>query len=232
MEKRTRNAFHDLVGLFLPRRCAACDNGLLRHEESLCLGCTEELPRTRFHSDPQNKVEQLFWGRIPLSAASSFLQFTRGGMVQHMLHRLKYNGDRDIGMTLGRLMAEEVMQCPRFADVRIALPVPLHPRKERQRGFNQSQVLVDGMREVWPLKNLDRELLRVVSTSTQTKRGRMERWGNVKEAFQLAHPEALHDEHVLLVDDVITTGATIESCAIALMHVPGIRISVFSCACA
>ncbi len=204
----------------------------MRKEDSLCLRCEEELPRTRFHADPQNKVEQLFWGRIPLQAASAYLQFTTGGMVQHMLHRLKYKGDREVGIALGKRMAEDAMACSRFADVDIALPVPLHPQRERARGFNQSQVLVDGMREVWPLKNMERELLRVVSTSTQTKRGRMERWGNVKEAFQLAHPEALRDTHVLLVDDVVTTGATIEGCAKALLHVPGIRISVFTCACA
>ena len=227
-----RNALYDLAGLFLPRRCAGCDTALMRHERSICLGCATELPFTRFHDDPDNAVEQVFKGRLRLQAASALLKFSRDGIVQHMLHRLKYKGDRDVGMELGAWMAREAMGCSRFADVDMAIAVPLHAAKLRQRGFNQAQVLVDGLREVWPLKDPGRELLRIVSTRTQTKKGRLERWANVKQAFQVAHPEVLRDAHVLLVDDVVTTGATIEACALALAPVPGIRLSVFTCACA
>ena len=124
------------------------------------------------------------------------------------------------------------MKSARFADVDVLLAVPLHPRKQKQRGYNQAQVLVDGMREVWPLREVDTGLLRVVHTSTQTKRSRLARWTNVKAAFQLSDPQALAGAHVLLVDDVVTTGATIEGCALALADVPGIRISVLACACA
>jgi len=226
------NALYDLVGLFLPRLCAGCDTALMRNEGAICLGCESELPLTRFHDDEHNAVEQVFKGRVRLDAASALLRFTRDGMVQHMLHRLKYKGDREVGLELGRRMAREAMSCHRFAQVDTAIAVPLHAAKLRQRGFNQAQVLVDGMREVWPLKDPGRELLRVVSTRTQTKKGRIERWTNVKQAFHLAHPEALRDAHVLLVDDVVTTGATIEACALALAPVPGLRLSVFTCACA
>lgn len=227
-----RNVLHDLAGLFLPRRCAACDGPLMRFESGICLRCAEELPRTRFHDDEQNRVEQLFWGRSRLESASAFLHFSRDGMVQRMLHRLKYKGDDEVGRELGRRMARDVMTSRRFASVDAALAVPLHPRKLHRRGYNQAQIIVDGMREEWPLRSIDHELLRVVSTSTQTRRGRLDRWKNVKEAFQLAQPEHLRDMHVLLVDDVITTGATIEACAMALAPVPGIRISVLACACA
>lgn len=228
----TANTLYDLVGLFLARRCAGCDAALMRNEGAICLGCENELPLTRFHDDAQNAVEQVFKGRVRLEAASALLRFTRDGMVQHMLHRLKYKGDRDVGLELGRRMAHEAMSCRRFAGVDVAIAVPLHAAKLRQRGFNQAQVLVDGMREVWPLKDPGRELLRIVSTRTQTKKGRLERWANVKQAFHLAHPEMLRDAHVLLVDDVVTTGATIEACALALADVPGLRLSVFTCACA
>lgn len=232
MRPRKSNILYDLAGIFLPRRCAGCDQGLMSFEHSLCMECVDDLPRLRGHDDPDNKVEQVFKGRVRLHAASAFLQFNKDGMVQHMLHRLKYRGDPGVGLELGRRMAEDVMKSPRFADVDVLLAVPLHRRKEKQRGFNQAQVLVDGMREVWPLREVDTGLLRVVHTSTQTKRGRLARWTNVKAAFQLSDPAALAGAHVLLVDDVVTTGATIEGCALALADVPGIRISVLACACA
>ena len=232
MERRKSNVLYDFAGLFLPRRCSGCDQALMSFEHSICTDCVADLPRLRGHDDPSNKVEQVFKGRVLLHAASAFLQFSKGGMVQHMLHRLKYKGDMDLGLELGRRMAEDAMDSPRFADVQVVFAVPLHRRKQRQRGYNQSQVLVDGMREAWPLKCLDSQLLRVEHTSTQTRRGRLDRWSNVKEAFNFGDPEALRDAHVLLVDDVVTTGATLEGCAKALGHVPGIRISVLACACA
>lgn len=222
----------DLLALFLPRCCASCDEPLMRFEKGICLTCLEDLPRTRFHDDPRNPVAQLFWGKVQLEAASSLLFFNRTGKAQRMLHRLKYKQDKEVGNLLGRIMAMDLMESTRFASVDRFMAVPLHPRKERMRGFNQSQVLVDGMREVWPLPASDTTLLRAVVTPSQTKKGRLERWHNVKAAFQLPDPEALRDQHVLLVDDVVTTGSTIEACAQVLSAVPGIRISLFTAACA
>jgi ComF family protein len=222
----------ELLGLFLPNRCAGCDRGLMRWEKSICMRCAEELPRNRFHDDALNPVEQLFRGKLQLQAASAFLKFNPHGSVQHMLHRLKYKADREVGLELGRRMGRDAMGCRRFADVDLALAVPLHPRKQLQRGYNQAQVLVDGLCEEWPIHSMGNELLRVASTRTQTKKGRLDRWTNVKQAFHLARPELLIGKHVLLVDDVITTGATIEACALALGAVPNLRLSVFTCACA
>ncbi len=201
-------------------------------EEVLCLDCLADLPRTRFHHDPGNKVEQLFWGKVQLHAASSFLQFSRSGKVQGMLHQLKYRKDRKVGILLGRLMAEELRNEPRFQDVDAYLPVPLHPRKERKRGYNQSRILAEGMADGWPKPILGRELMRVVRTPSQTRRGRLERWMNVKEAFHLPDPEALRGMHLLIIDDVVTTGATVEGCIKALEQVPDVRISLFTAACA
>lgn len=222
----------DLLALFLPRRCAGCDTGLMRFETGLCLACMEDLPRARFHDDPGNRVEHLFWGKVELQAASSFLLFSSQGMVQRMLHRLKYANDREIGLLLGRSMAGELMVSQRFSTVDTLMPVPLHPRKERQRGYNQSQVLVDGMSQVWPLRQAGRELMRVVRTPSQTRRGRLDRWRNVQEAFHVDDPRPLQGRHVLLVDDVVTTGATLEGCIKALSTVPDLRISVCTVACA
>ena len=219
-----------VVDLFLPRLCAGCDAALMSHEKALCLSCTEDLPLTRFHNDPTNPVERVFWGKLELEAATALLHFDKGGMVQHMLHRLKYKGDKEIGLELGRHMAKALMDSPRFGSVDLLLAVPLHPRKERQRGYNQSQVLVDGMTEIWGLPPAQQRLMRVVRTPSQTRKGRMDRWLNVKEAFDLSDAAALEGRHVLLVDDVVTTGATLEGCARALQKVKGVRVSVVTVA--
>lgn len=222
----------DLMGLFMPRRCAGCDTTLLRFEEVLCTGCMAELPFTRFHEDPANRVEQLFLGKAPLHAASALLHFSATGMVQRLLHRIKYAQDTEAAALLGRLMAADLQASARFASVEAVLAVPLHPSKQRKRGYNQSQLLVDGLCATWGKANPKHALRRVESTSTQTRKGRMERWRNVKDAFEVADPGALEQRHVLLVDDVVTTGATIEACAAALNAVPGARVSVFAAACA
>ncbi|MCB9194585.1 MAG: ComF family protein, partial [Flavobacteriales bacterium] len=197
-----------LAGLFLPRRCAGCDRPLMIGEDSLCLHCLTDLPRTHWHADPGNPIEQLFWGKVEVRAASSFLRFQRHGPVQKILHRLKYQGDRAVGVQLGRLMAEDLFACPRFGPVDSIVPVPLHTSKVRQRGYNQSQVIVEGMCAVHPLERPADGLLRVVRTSTQTRKGRWDRWANVHEAFHVPDPSTFRGRHVLLVDDVVTTGAT------------------------
>lgn len=222
----------DFAGLFLPRMCAGCDRGLMHFETCLCGFCVQDMPYTRFHDDPMNAVERLFHGRLQLEAASSLLHFTPFGKVQRMLHRLKYRNDRSVGHFLGRAMATDLMNSTRFSTVDALLAVPLHRRKEHMRGYNQSQVLVDGMRQIWNVPSIGKGLVRVVRTPTQTRKGRLARWLNVKEAFHLPDPASLTGRHILIVDDVVTTGATLESCANALADVPDIRISVFTVACA
>lgn len=222
----------DLWSLVVPRRCCGCDTALLSHEESLCDGCLEELPRTRFNDDPMNAVERLFHGKVPLTAAGALLRFGAHGMVQRILHHIKYAQDLEAAALLGRLMGEELKQCTRFAGIDSVIAVPLHPRKERKRGYNQSRLLADGILEALPLEPLHHALQRVERTSTQTRKGRLARWSNVKEAFEAADTEALRGRHVLLVDDVVTTGATAEACAAAIIAAPGARVSLFTAACA
>jgi ComF family protein len=222
----------DLAALFAPRCCAACDTPLMRFEDVLCSGCMNDLPFTRFHEDPANRVQRLFHGRADLHACSAMLHFTSAGMVQRMLHRIKYANDRDAARFLGRLMGAELERSGRFADVDVVLAVPLHPAKERKRGYNQSQLVVDGMIEAWPKANPRHALTRAARTATQTRRGRIDRWANVKDAFVARQGEELAGKHVLLVDDVITTGATIEACALALKQSGAQQVSVFAIACA
>lgn len=219
-------------GLFLPDLCAGCERPLLRHEQSLCRHCLNDLPLTHSIDDPHNRVASLFKGRVELEAAGALLGFDRDGKVQRILHRLKYKGDTGAGLALGRLMGQALKQSEAFSKVDTVMAVPLHRNKVRMRGFNQSQLLVDGLREEWPIRATGHELMRVTRTPSQTRKSRLERWRNVKDAFELAQPGALVGAHLLLVDDVVTTGATLESCIHVLSAVPGIRLSVFAAACA
>lgn len=223
---------HDAWGLLVPRRCAGCDGALLSYEEGLCDACRADLPFTRFNEDPLNPVERLFHGKVPLQAAGALLRFSPHGMVQRMLHRVKYKHDRDVAMMLGRMMGEALAATRRFDGIDAVIAVPLHPRKERQRGYNQSRLLGDGLRRVVALEPMHHALRRMERTASQTRKGRMDRWRNVKEAFEAGDAEALRGRHVLLVDDVVTTGSTAEACAQAILQVPGTRVSFFAAACA
>lgn len=177
-------------------------------------------------------MEQVFWGRVPLASATAFLRFDSKGSVQHMLHVLKYKNDLAVGQELGERFGRELARSQRFATVEALIAVPLHPRKEHARGFNQSRVIADGIRESWPIGEAHHALQRVVDTPSQTKRGRPQRWQNVAEAFTVADPKAVAGRHLLLVDDVVTTGATLEACARVLLEIPGIRVSICALACA
>lgn len=232
MGSTTSTWLGDLAGLFLPRRCAACDGALMPHERALCPACAMDLPLARFHDDPENPVERAFHGKAPVQCASAFLRFSKHGPTQRLLHRLKYKGDEDVGLELGRRMADDAMTARRFAAVDTVLPIPLHPAKERMRGYNQSALLVKGMLEAWPLQAPEHALVRNRRTPSQTRRGRLDRWANVGSAFEVGDPEVLRGRHVLIVDDVITTGATIEACIRVLRTVPDVRVSVLACACA
>lgn len=219
-----------MVSLIMPRCCPGCDRPLNSTEKHLCTFCIGDLPYTHAMSDARNPVARLFWGRVELGAAAALLRFQSGGRVQHMLHRLKYKGDRRIGIGLGRMMGEAAKDSPLFAGIDHVMAVPLHRRKERIRGYNQAQLLVNGLCEVWPLQPAGGSLLRVVHTATQTQRGRLERWRNVRTAFEVEDNTVPTGAHVLLIDDVVTTGATLESCAQALLALPGLRVSVLTAA--
>lgn len=216
----------DLVDLLLPRRCSGCDRGLNPGEAALCLHCLEDLPHTRFHHDPLNPVEVLLAGRLQVHAATALLRFDGAGRVQRLLHRLKYRGDRRVGAELGRLLGTELAACERFSSVDTILAVPLHRSKEHLRGYNQSQLLVDGIRTAWPLADASGAVVRSRRTQSQTRKSREQRMRNVSQAFLVKDEAAITGRHVLLVDDVVTTGATLGSLAGILLARPGTRVSI------
>lgn len=222
----------DFISLLFPKICAACGNSLWKQEETACLSCDFHLPRTNFHLALENPVSQLFWGRVNLESAAAFLYFNKGNKVQRLIHQLKYKGRKDIGIYLGRQYGQHLKYSPFFQTVQLIVPVPLHPKKLLQRGYNQSEQFAIGLGETMKIPVNPYAICRKKETETQTKKSRFRRWQNVAEVFDVTNSGSMEMKHVLLVDDVITTGATLESCIHALSSIHGIRISVATIAVA
>lgn len=184
------------------------------------------------HLSRENEFTDRFWGRLPLETGAAMYYFHRKNPVQHALHRLKYQNQADIGVRIGRRFGQLLAQSPHFSTVEALVPVPLHPKKERQRGYNQSAMLAAGMAESMHLPVLAHVLVRQRATETQTRKKRMERFSNVQEIFALRKPGRVEGKHLLLVDDVLTTGATLEACGQALLQAPGVRLSMATLAIA
>jgi ComF family protein len=215
--------------VLFPQFCAACGNTLFYHEQVLCLKCLAGLPRTRFHSEPENELARLFWGRVPVRNASAFIYFNEGSHYQHILHEIKYNGHKQAAFELGKLFGSE-LRGTAFENIDLIHPVPLHPKKHRERGYNQSELIAKGIAAAM-CKPVETMLIaRLVDTESQTRKSRYERWENVKGIFTVRKPEKLVNCHILMVDDVITTGSTLEACILPLLNLPGISISIASLA--
>ena len=223
---------YDFISLLFPRICAACGNNLLKQEEIICISCEFHLPRTNFHLSPDNPVSRLFWGKVPLETAASYLYFNKGSNVQRLIHQLKYKGRKDIGIKLGRQYGQDLRVSPFFHSIQMIIPVPLHTKRLKKRGYNQSEQFAIGLGESMKIPVDPYAIYRKKETETQTNKSRFKRWQNVTEVFEVKKSNSLEMKHILLVDDVITTGATLESCILTLGSIRGIRISVVTIAVA
>ena len=203
----------DLLSLLFPNLCCACGVSLHRGEAHLCTRCINELPYTDHHTDPANKAAKKLWGRIQFNAAMAMLHFRKGSRVQNIIHHLKYKNNNSIGVLLGTMMAERLKLSAAFCDIDVIIPVPLHRERQRRRGYNQSQSIARGIGAALQVAVNANAIIRAVATSSQTNKTRFKRYENMKGVFKVRDESALRGKHVLLVDDVITTGATIESCA-------------------
>jgi ComF family protein len=229
LNKALQGYLQGFAGLIFPRYCAACEQALYRNENILCMSCYAELPRTGFHCDPENEVARMFWGRIPAEQVTSFMYFAKGSRFRNILHELKYNGQKQIGPVMGRMFGSELKNTP-FSTADVIIPVPLHPSKLKTRGYNQSELIASGIGEILHLPLETGLITRTIDTRSQTHKSRYERWVNVSHIFHCENPEVLKNKHVMLVDDVITTGATLEACASCLVPVEGIKISLVALA--
>ncbi|RYD82973.1 MAG: ComF family protein [Sphingobacteriales bacterium] len=205
--------FDDFINLLYPKYCASCENVLHTTERNICLACKEILPRTNFHNQPENAVEKTFWGRVEIEEAAAFLYFQKEGLVQNLLHNIKYKGTKEAAYELGLWYGNDLKKDEGFGETNVVIPVPLHKSKKRKRGYNQSEWFASGLAESMQAELRTENLVRGQASQTQTRKSRFERWKNVEEVFMLKDPEAIKNCNILLVDDVITTGATIEACA-------------------
>ncbi len=215
-----------LAHLFYPHVCAACGSDLLSESNLLCLQCIHELPHTGYASLENNPVEKIFWGRIEITSAMCEFYFSKGTIVQSLIHQLKYKGNKEVGIMLGNIMGNSLINSDRFTDIDALIPLPLNAAKENKRGFNQSEILCNGISQVTSIPVLKGVVSRVRSTETQTKKRRSQRWENVEGSFCVSNREKLIGKHLLLVDDVITTGATLEACGKVILQIPGARLSI------
>ena len=222
---RVSDITDSLLQFLFPHVCAGCGNDNLSRQSTICLPCLESLPETGFEYQPDNPVEKSFWGRVPVESAAAHLYFARGSLVQQLMHQLKYKGNREVGIQLGRLMGNALRTSGRF-DADALVPLPLFASRERKRGYNQSALLCRGIAETYPLPVIETAVYRTMSTETQTKKGRIERWQDMEGRFVVKDPSSIEGKSVLLVDDVITTGATLEACGSELLKTEGVRLSI------
>lgn len=223
--------FEDLMALVFPEVCNACGNALYKHEYLICHYCKVSLPVTNFHLQLENPIDKIFWGRVAIENASAYLYFHKGNRVQELMHRFKYKGKKELGELIGAMYGYELLKNKFLSNADTIIPVPLHPDKKRKRGYNQSEYFAIGLSKALKITCDSNILIRATASSTQTKKNRFERWKNVESIFKVENPEKLANKHVILVDDVITTGATIEACANTLLASAPCKVSFLALAC-
>jgi len=218
-----------LLDLIAPRSCAICGKRLGIYDEVLCPVCVLKLPRTDFWLSPlDNPLARLFWGIIPVERVAAYIYYAPGSEMARVVYDLKYHYRPDIGITLGRMMATELQSSGFFNGIDLLIPVPLAPRRQRQRGYNQSRQLALGISRITGLTVSDSAVCRTIFKSSQTELSRWDRQENVKNVFSLRDADSLRGRHILLIDDIITTGATVTACARELLQVDGVRVSILS----
>lgn len=221
---------NDFMSLIYPRHCEACGTNLLKHEEFICNLCLINLPKSNYHSNVDNELSYVFAGRIPSRQALCFYVFEKSGRVQKILHAIKYQNQKELAEFLGKLYAKDLKQNEVLKNIDVILPIPLHPKKLKLRGYNQSEWFAKGIATELNLTLDTVALKKSNATNTQTNKKKFERWENVDGVFELQNKYALTNKHVLIIDDIITTGATIEAAWQALKNVEGIKVSVLSLA--
>ncbi len=222
----------DFLNLLFPSLCIVCGENLHKQEQHLCINCLQGIPKTNYQLVVNNPIEKRFWGKVPINRGTAFFFFQKGSPYQKILHSLKYRGNQEVGELLGKYAAQELLESVDFSTIDIIIPVPLHPKKQKIRGYNQSECIGNGLSKILEKPIDNTSLIRVRENTTQTKKTVFERYENTDGIFVLQNQNNLTGKHVLLVDDVLTTGSTLEACIRVLIEIEGIKVSVFTLAVA
>lgn len=218
--------FNYLINLFFPKVCAGCHTILISNETVLCTTCRHEMPLTQYHLDPKNEAVKKFYGKIAIEHASALLYFNKKGIVQELIHNLKYRGHEEIGTVLGNWYVEDLKELILETPFDMVIPVPLHPKKFRERGYNQVTTFGKAVAQGLNIDYDGTVLYRKKYSKTQSKKNLAGRSDNIENIFDVITAEENQNKHFLIVDDVLTTGATLEACARALLKIPGAKISI------
>lgn len=218
--------------LVYPNLCAVCEQKLAQQDLPMCLSCQFKLPKTDFHKEKENEFTERFWNRIPLENGAAIFYYRKAGLTAQLIHQFKYHNKRKIGSQLGEYYGGILASTPSFQEIDLIIPVPLHRDKERKRGYNQSAIFGSGLSSQMGIPMLKDCLRRTIFTKTQTRKGTLDRLENVENIFEVATPEQIEGKHILLIDDVMTTGATLEACAIPILQLPGSKVSMVTMAIA
>jgi ComF family protein len=223
---KLKSLLSDVLHLFYPHTCNGCASDLLEENNLLCIKCINTLPHTNYAQHANNQVEKIFWGRVPLAAAHSQFYFAKASMMQELMHQLKYKNNQSIGIYLGEMMGNSLLNSNRFKDVDALIPLPMFTDKQHKRGYNQAAIICKGMSAVMNIPVINNNVCRQYATETQTRKSRIERWENVAGSFVIKNDHSLAGKHLLLVDDVLTTGATLEAAGNTILTIPDVTLSI------
>lgn len=233
MLKTVTTYLRNIAEIAFPNNCLSCQKNLLGKEETICDKCLEELPETNYFKQQDNPTAQLFWGRCDVEHAAALFYVNKHNSIHHLIHQLKYFKKTSIGECFGKLAGTKLLNSESlFRPIDVIMPVPLHWKKEKVRGYNQSLYFAKGISEITKIPIDEKTLIRTKENISQTRKTKYERWENVDSIFETGKSENIIGKHLLLVDDVITTGATLEACIHALKKVENVKVSIFSIATA
>jgi ComF family protein len=226
MLTKVKSYLNDFSHLFYPHNCLGCGTDILEHDNLICTKCSYELPETGFFSQTNNLIEKKFIGRINVEAAGSAFYFTKDSLLQKLLFELKYRGNKEAGTFLGKLTGLQMLNSQRFQKIDVIVPLPLNAKRQMQRGYNQAEIIANNLGEILQRPVLNNAVIRKIFTETQTHKGRISRWQNMEGVFLVDNKDELEGKHILLIDDVVTTGATLEACGEVILHIDGTKLSV------
>lgn len=220
----------DILHLFFPKICITCESKLLHSEKIICTLCRHDLPIICYKDYKDNKITKAFYGRIPIEKANSFLFYRKDGKTKDLIHALKYKGNQEVGTFIGNWFGSILKKSNEFTDIDCIIPVPLHPKKQKKRGYNQLTTFGITLSKHLEKPYIDDFLIRISTSKTQTFKQRFERFSNNDTKFSIPNLSTLKNKHIIVIDDVITTGATLESCCKELLHAENIKISIVTMA--